>query len=276
MKTVGAIHELPLRFSGKICTLVRNKLNKYNPMKKTLSVILLLFFGFNLVQAQNYSPDRPGIGNGSFITPKGMLGLEAGIQFSNTDFNEQYDVGQLVLRYGISEKLEFRALLGSYTSVDQELLGGSNSYSGFQDMGLGFKYNLISNDGRSNLSALAEVTLPVGSDEFTSDETIPSIGLLADHSLNESLSISSNLGYRFEVGNVDDSWLFTLTPGFVITENMNGYFGYAGNYYGNFEQHWVEGGITYGLESGTQLDLNIGYDTENEIAFIGIGFARGY
>jgi hypothetical protein len=57
---------------------------------------------------------------------------------------------------------------------------------------------------------------------------------------------------------------------------MNGYFGYAGNYYGNFEQHWVEGGITYGLESGTQLDLNIGYDTENEIAFIGIGFARGY
>lgn len=245
-------------------------------MRKISFIFAVLFFGINVVHAQNYSPDRPGIGNGSFITPKGMLGLEAGVQFSNTDFNEQYDVGQLVLRYGVSEKLEFRALLGSYTTVNQELLGGSNSFSGFQDMGLGFKYNLISNDGRSNLSALAELTLPVGSEEFTSDETIPSIGLLADHSLNESLSISSNLGYRFEAGNVGDSWLFTLTPGFVITDTMNGYFGYAGNYYGNFEQHWVEGGVTYGLESGTQLDLNFGYDTENEISFIGIGFARGF
>jgi len=275
MKTVGAIHELPLRFSGKICTLVRKKLNKYNPMKKTLSVILRLFFGFNLVQAQNYSPDRPGIGNGSFITPQGILGFEAGVQFSNTDLNKQFDVGQLVLRYGISEKLEFRALLGSFTTVEDEQFGGSTSYTGIQDMGVGFKYNLFSGDA-SSLSALAEISLPFGTEEFTNDETVPSIGVLADHALNEKVNISSNLGYSFDVGNVDDSWLFTLTPGFWISDNMNGYFGYAGNYYGNFEQHWVEGGITYGLESGAQLDLNFGYDTENEIAFIGIGFAKGY
>ncbi|HKK24363.1 MAG TPA: transporter [Gracilimonas sp.] len=244
-------------------------------MKKTLSVILLLFFGFNLVQAQNYSPDRPGIGNGSFITPQGILGFEAGVQFSNTDLNKQFDVGQLVLRYGISEKLEFRALLGSFTTVEDEQFGGSTSYTGIQDMGVGFKYNLFSGDA-SSLSALAEISLPFGTEEFTNDETVPSIGVLADHALNEKVNISSNLGYSFDVGNVDDSWLFTLTPGFWISDNMNGYFGYAGNYYGNFEQHWVEGGITYGLESGAQLDLNFGYDTENEIAFIGIGFAKGY
>lgn len=244
-------------------------------MNKTLSVILLLFFGFNLVQAQNYSPDRPGIGNGSFIIPQGMLGFEAGVQFSNTDLNKQFDVGQLVLRYGINEKLEFRALLGSFTTVDAEQIGGSTSYTGIQDMGVGFKYNLYRGDA-STLSALAEVSLPFGTEEFTSDETVPSIGVLADHALNESLSISSNLGYSFSVGNVNDSWLFTLTPGFMISESMNGYFGYAGNYYGNFEQHWVEGGVTYGLESGTQLDLNFGYDTENEIAFIGIGFAKSF
>ena len=244
-------------------------------MKKTLSVILLLFFGFNLVQAQNYSPDRPGIGNGSFIIPQGMLGFEAGVQFSNTDLNKQFDVGQLVLRYGINEKLEFRALLGSFTTVDAEQIGGSTSYTGIQDMGVGFKYNLYRGDA-STLSALAEVSLPFGTEEFTSDETVPSIGVLADHALNESLSISSNLGYSFSISNVNDSWLSTLTPGFMISESMNGYFGYAGNYYGNFEQHWVEGGVTYGLESGTQLDLNFGYDTENEIAFIGIGFAKSF
>lgn len=245
-------------------------------MKKIFTTAALLFLGVQLTQAQNYSPDRPGIGNGSYITPAGMLGLEAGFQFSNTDLNEQYDFGQLVLRYGISEKLELRALLGSYTTVDQELLGGSRSFSGFQDMSFGIKYNLLSKQGNTNVSALAEVSLPLGSDEFTSDETIPSLGLLLDHALNENFGISSNLGYRFSAGNIDDSWLFTLTPGFAISNNVNGYFGYAGNYYGDFEQHWVEGGFTYGMEGGAQLDLNFGYDTENEIAFVGIGIAQGF
>lgn len=244
-------------------------------MKKILLVFLLLFVGFNMVQAQSYSPDRPGIGTGSFITPEGMLGLEGGLQFSNTDLNKQLDVGQLLLRYGINEKLEFRAFLGSFTTVDQELIGGSTSYTGIQDMSVGFKYNLYEG-GASSLSALAELSLPFGTEDFTSDETVPSVGLLADQALNESVSISSNLGYSFSVGNVDDSWLFTLTPGFVISDSMSGYFGYAGNYYGNFEQHWVEGGVTYSLGSGVQLDLNFGYDTENEIAFIGGGFAQSF
>lgn len=245
-------------------------------MKKILSVTVLFLFGVQMVQAQNYSPDRPGIGNGSFITPEGMLGLEAGFQFSKTEFNEQYDIGQLVLRYGLSEKLELRALLNSYTSVDTELLGGSTSYSGFQDIGIGLKYNLVSGDGKPSVSALAEFSLPVGSDEFTSDETVPSIGLLADYALNESISLSSNLGYSFNVGNVDDSWLFTVTPGFAISDNVGGYFGYAGNYYGNFEQHWIEGGFTFGLSNDIQLDANIGYDTENEITFLGTGIAKGF
>lgn len=245
-------------------------------MKKILYLILCSFFVATAIQAQSFSPDRPGIGNGSFITPKGMLGLEAGFQFSNSDFNEQYEAGQLLLRYGVNEKLELRALMGSYTSVDQELIGGSRSYSGFQDMGVGVKYNLLSGDEKPSISALAELSLPVGSDEFTSDEFVPSLGLLADHALNENLSISSNLGYSFSVGNVDDSWLFTLTPGFAISDNTAGYLGYAGMYYGGFEQHWVEGGLTFGLNSGIQLDVNFGYDTENEITFLGAGFAKGF
>jgi len=100
--------------------------------------------------------------------------------------------------------------------------------------------------------------------------------LLADHALSEDVSISTNLGYSFNVGSVDDSWLFTLTPGFKISDNMSGYFGYAGMYYGGFEEHWVEVGLTYGLSSGAQLDVNFGYDTENEIAFLGAGFAKGF
>lgn len=248
-------------------------------MKKILSVTVLLLIGINIANAQSFSPDRPGIANGSFITPESMLGVEAGIQFSSSDFVNQFSLGQVLLRYGVQEKLEVRASLGSFTSATYTLLGGEQTESGFQDMTVGAKYNFVSGSGNPSISGLFNVSLPVGADAFTSDEFVPSLGVLADHSLNEMWGISSNLGYYFGVDNLEDNWLFTLTPGFSIpsNENMAGYFGYAGRYYGEgFNLHWLEAGATYLLESGAQLDVNLGFETENERLFIGAGFAKGF
>ncbi len=248
-------------------------------MKKVLSFVVLFLFGLHIIKAQNFSPDRPGIGNGSFITPENILGLEAGAQFRTNDFVNQISLGQLLLRYGVQEKLELRATLGSFTSSTVTLLGGEQTDSGIQDMAIGAKYNFLSGEGRPNVSGLFNLSLPVGSDAFTSDEFVPTLGVLADHSLDDMWGLSSNLGYNFGVGDLDDSWLFTLTPGFSIpsNEHMAGYFGYAGMYYGNgFNQHWLEAGGTYVLEEGAQLDMNLGFEAEGETFFIGAGFAKGF
>lgn len=248
-------------------------------MKKILSLFVLFIIGLNIVQAQNFSPDRPGIGNGSFITPENMLGLEAGAQFSTNDFVNGFSIGQLLLRYGIEENLELRATLGSYTSSTVTLLGGERTDSGIQDMAIGAKYNFLSGEGRPNVSGLFNLSLPVGADAFTNDEFVPALGVLADHSLNDMWGISSNLGYNFGVGDLDDSWLFTLTPGFSIPsrDSIAGYFGYAGMYFGEgFNQHWLEAGGIYVLDEGAQLDVNLGYETEGETFFIGAGFAKGF
>lgn len=232
--------------------------------------------------AQTYSPDRPGIGNGSYITPANMLGIEAGIDFTvNSDgqqsnSSQQVNIGQLLIRYGITDKLEARVNLGSYSSAEVSLIGAEETRNGFQDISLGAKYNFISGTGNPNVSALAEVSLPSGDDAFSSGEVVPSLGILADHAINEEWSVSSNLGYNFGVDELDDSWLFTLTSGFSIGTNMGTYVGYAGVYDGNANQHWVEGGVTFGLESGVQLDANLGYETEGDIFFIGAGFAQGF
>jgi hypothetical protein len=151
----------------------------------------------------------------------------------------------------------------------------SSTVDGFQDISFGFKVNLISGEGKPSISALTEVSLPVGSEFFTSDDVVPSAGLLADYSISDGFGISSNLGYSFSTENVQDYWLFTITPGFSITNTVGGFFGYAGNYYEGFEQHWAEGGLAFSLESGAQLDINFGYDAENEILFLGAGLALG-
>lgn len=269
-------------------------------MKKILSAILSLFFLTSAVQAQSYSPDRPGIGNGSSITPKNVFGVEAGLQFTYSEFVDRFDLGQVLLRYGISERLEFRAFLNSYTTVKEDYVI-TQKYSGFSDMALGAKYNLVfGGEGIPNVSTLVEVSLPVGSDAysdelivnpntaqtdgsdpFTSDEIVPVVTLLVDHAFSNVWGISSNIAYTYEVGDLDYNWLFTFTPVFNIPgiENLAGYFGYAGIYYGNsinINEHWLEGGLTYGLEDGTQLDVNLGYETESEAFFIGAGFAKGF
>lgn len=251
-------------------------------MKKFLSLLVLLIFGVSVAFAQTYSPDRPGIGNGSYITPANMVGLEAGVEFSvnsgeqQSNSSQQVNIGQLLIRYGITDNLEARVNLGSYSSAEVSLIGAEVTRTGFQDISIGTKYNFLSGTGTPNVSALAEVSLPAGDDEFSSGEVVPTLGILADHAVNEDLAISSNLGYSFGVGDLEDSWLFTLTPGFSIGSNMGAYAGYAGVYYGNVNQHWAEGGLTYGLESGVQLDINLGYETEDEIFFIGVGFAQGF
>jgi len=254
---------------------ILNFSNKLNRMKKILFTAVIVFLGSQIGFAQSYLSDRPGIGNGSFITPKKMLGLESGVQYSNTEMTDQFDIGQLLLRYGLSNSLEVRASLGSYSRLKTDLRRESSTFDGFQDIGLGLKYNLISGNGLPTVSALAEVSLPVGSEYFTNEDTVPSVGLLADYSLTDQFAIASNIGYSFTTENVNDSWLFTITPGFSITNTIGGFVGYAGNYFDGYEQHWVEGGFTVSLENGVQLDGNFGYDTENDIVFLGAGFAVG-
>lgn len=244
-------------------------------MKKLFFTAVIVFFCSQIATAQNYQSDRPGIGNGSFITPKNMLGIEAGIQFTSTERTEQYDIGQVLLRYGLSHHVEVRALLGSYSRMETELMSESAYVDGFQDIGAGLKFRLISTQRGLNISGLTEVNLPVGSENFTNDDAVPSAGILTDYALSERISISSNVGYSFRTPNVEDRWLFTLTPGFTISNSVGGFLGYAGNYFDEFEQHWIEGGLTISIENGIQLDGNFGYDTESETFFLGIGFALG-
>jgi hypothetical protein len=246
-------------------------------MKKLVLIIALSFTGLQIAHSQSYTPDRPGIGNGYFITPDGVFGVEAGFNYLTTDFLDQVNIGQVLLRYGVAENLELRAGLGSYTSQEFSAGGFSQTSTGLQDMSIGAKYNFLSDEGKPNISGLASISLPVGDDAFSSDEVVPGLTILADHAIDETFSISSNLGYSFGVGNLDDSWLFTLTPGISINDNVGAYVGYAGMYYGDgFNDNWIEGGLTYGLESGAQLDVNFGYETEAEVFFIGAGFAQGF
>lgn len=230
------------------------------------------------IAQENYTPDRPGIGNGSYVVEAGIFGLETGVQLSTGNAVNQFDIGQMLLRFGVMENLELRALLNSYSTQYFDQTDAVNS--GFQDLGLAAKYKLYeTEDGQTRISTIGKISVPVGASAFTNDEIVPTLFLAGDQSLTNNLSISSNLGYTFGVGDLSDNWLFTLTPGFSFPnqQNLSAYAGYAGIYDGNnVNLHYAEAGLALVVNDGAQLDLNAGYELEQESFFIGIGFAQGF
>lgn len=250
--------------------------------KHLLSAIIFILFS-NVGFAQNeFSSDRPGFANGSFITPQKMLGFESGFQFSSGNNFTQVDVGQLLLRQGINTNLELRLALNSisFRSVDQPGNISNLNQNGFQDISVGAKYNLIAgNEDKANVSILGQLNFPVGSDAFSSQKAIPTFSLLTDYGVSEKMAITGNLGYSFQNDFVDDVVTLILTPTFSVSEDgsVNVFLDYAGFYSGNGNnQHFLEGGITKKSNSGTQLDLNFGYDLESEFLFAGLGFAKAF
>ena len=258
-------------------------MNSSNRMKSYSAVIFCMLGWFaiscqTLKAQENYVPDRPGIGKGSYVVEPGVFGLETGIQLSTAKSVNQFDIGQMLLRFGVFENLEMRVLMNSYSTQNFDETDIINS--GFQDLGLATKFQFFESENKeTRVSAIGKVSLPVGASAFTKYEVIPTLFLAGDQLLTENFSMSSNIGYTFGVGSSSDNWLFTLTPGFTFPnqKNLGVYAGYAGIYSGNkINEYYAEAGITLIVNEGAHLDLNAGYEFENESLFIGIGFSQGF
>ncbi len=223
-------------------------------------------------QAQeSISSDRPGIGSGSTVLQKHILQFEGGLAFAASDAADQFNLGQLLARYGFGA-FEVQALINSF--VVQDAAGADNE--GFQDFGVGVKIPLLRDESTPlRLSLLATVSFPTGADFLTSDETIPTFTLLADYPLSGNFTLSSNAAYSAGIGNSNDVFLFTFTPGFSLpgSDNWSAYFGYAGFFSAGPDQNFLEGGFAWVVHKNLQLDLNSGVVLDSGDYFVGIGLA---
>jgi len=222
--------------------------------------------------AETIASDRPGIGDGSWVLAPGVFQIEAGAARSEAGPSTLYRLGELLLRYGVGG-VELRAGLNSFTflrnGVDDE---------GLEDLALGLKTRLgTSSDGVMRVSALVESTLPTGSDAFTADEALLSVGLLADWTFEGGAGLSVNGGYTSPFETLaDETWSVSVTPSysFASVEGLGIYGGWAGTFPPGESVHVLEAGLTWLSGPDTQLDLNGGWDPESGDFFAGVGIAR--
>ncbi len=229
--------------------------------------------------------ERPGFSSSPDATPIGRFNVEAGIEYGHEEQGAQ-DVHRVtlpfgLLRMGVVDRLELR--LGWAGTSQIEI--GDRSRNELADPTLGFKWQI--NEGSAVLPRFGfifDVALPVG--EGTGSDAADVVGALAwSHPLGSRLGLfgTSTLARRGgdeDAGNGDDLLETTHAAGLGLA--LGGGLGTFIEYFVSVEDdravsasQVLDGGFTYLLTDGLQLDLSagVGLDDSAQDLFIASGVA---
>lgn len=248
-------------------------------MKTTIFLLALSAFQTTLFAQENpIVADRPGFSTGTYTVKPNKFNIETGYQytFNNSSVDLSiHTLPQLVLRTGISSDIELDLLWNGW-NIDHT--DNHSSKTSISDVSIGGKYRLIEND-KYNLTALALLSLPVGSSPSTSDHVDPLLGLLWDYSLSNSISAFGMLQAISSI--LEDGREYNLQPAIGLSFTHTSRIGTFVEYYsdiplrsGSSSIIVIDGGLTYLLNDNIQLDINAGAGLNNASDnFIGTGIA---
>jgi hypothetical protein len=244
-------------------------------------VFALLLHAAPSAAQETISSDRPGFGDGSATMQPRAFQVEAGYSYSVADDVTRHSIGEVLFRYGVTERFELRAALNSY----QLQRGDAPDEDGISDTDLGLKFNLVRGAdvpmGRPNLTLIASTSLPTGDDVFSSGVAQPTLTLAYDWPLGAGAGLSINGGYTFDTAeSADDTVSLTASLGAPVpgAADLGVYVGYAGFYTDVLNTNYAEAGFTYLVTPRLQLDLNGGIqlDGYSDEVFIGFGLAQRF
>lgn len=245
-----------------------------------LSIVFVLFIGGSIGYSQDLVTDRPDFTESATTVPKGTCQFEFGYTFNNEkDYGfTNHTLGELLVRFTLVEKLEFRLGINSYNiqKFDGPMLGGParSPVKGFEDMALGLKWAII----QDNVAVLVGTTIPTGADDFGSSKLQPSITLALAKDINETLSIGVNVGIAgLSDGDSNVMELSASTAlGISLTDKLGMFVEYFGFYYSEDDgkdMHYFDTGFTYLVNPTFQLDIRGGkrLNKGSSSYFMGVG-----
>lgn len=229
---------------------------------------LLVAFTARPVGAQDPGPintERPSFSSSPLALATGYWQLEAGYDFDYTDDGDQrqHTLPASLLRYGLHPGLELQLHWSGY----QKVRGGSDNRNGIQDGELGLKWQVNDSDAVLPIGLYAAVTLPVGDQEFTSDDYDPKLGVFWSH---------ANSGLFGTLTAVRSSGKTTFTNGIGIGFSLGGNLASfveleSGWPEGSGPSHTVNAGLTWLHANHLQFDINAGAGLNDRATDVSIG-----
>lgn len=234
--------------------------------------------------------DRPDRTESAVTVPKGALQVEFGALWlfersPRADLDVVEVPGSLV-RYGLWERAELRLGWGGWTETWLDTASERSRSTGITDPEIGVKWAIVDPGARRlNLAVIGHVSLPVGDEVVGSPSADPSVRLAAAYPLGDRLSLGGNLGYELRTleratggSRTLGRWVYTAAMGIDLAPRWGAFFELFGDLPGSDPGravHAFDGGVTCLLASLVQLDVSVGFGTNEEAPdrFAGVGLS---
>ena len=240
-------------------------------------------FGFLIVLcaapalAQDNGPinaERPGFSSSPIVLAPSAFQVESGYQYTHESGSADLDEHTLPLalfRVGLTRAVELQLGWAGYSWSEAD---GSSS-SGANDASVGVKWRVNQETAAVPVALFAGVSLPVGSDEFSSDEVDLTLGAFWTH------SASLDWFGTVLISDADTDTTFSSAVGISlpIADRTGAYVEYFGNFGGaGGPEHYLNGGFTVLPNYHLQLDVHAGLGLNGRARdlFIGLGIASRF
>jgi hypothetical protein len=219
------------------------------------------------------------------VVPRGRFQIEAGIP-TLTLFKDGGDENRawsapVALRYGLTDTLELRASLPTWTDVHVESGGATLNDEGFSDSEVGVKLALPDLAG-GPLALQGSVRLPTGEDGFTTDALGGTAFLLHGRNLSGGFWLQTMLGLTYTpIDGAEDQTAGALAAlvAHPLGEGWNGYVeatALPGIRHAK-GQSYLGAGVAWAPLARLQVDLSADFgldeDSADAIAAFGVSWA---
>ncbi|MEP6676973.1 MAG: transporter [Ferruginibacter sp.] len=216
-------------------------------------------------QSGKIDTDRPDQSESAFTVPEKWIQVETGIglQKNNHARDYEYALPSILSKYGISKRIELR-LITTYQSHSTILIPtGTVTEAGLLPVEVGTKINLSAEKKfLPKTSLLFHLGFPsLGSKKFATAHVAPRFRFAFQKTLSASSALGCNLGAEWDgSGNSDPAWIYTLSPGFDLSEKWYAYvevFGFI--YKDESPEHTLAAGIAWYANKDLKIDLSGGF-----------------
>ncbi len=213
--------------------------------------------------------DRPDFTEATVTVGRGVVQIEFGYTLEYDRPGDEggwaHSLGEPLLRAGLlADWLELR--LGVSPVVERTGVDGGPGETGMEDLYLGLKLALMEQEGvRPAAALIPQMTLPTGSDAFTSDLTLPGVNLTYSWDVTGEVSLAGSTQLNRAAGGSGGGypeWAQSLAAGLAVGART----GLYAEWYAFFHrepgdprtEHYANGGLTRLLAEDFQWDIRAG------------------
>jgi hypothetical protein len=238
---------------------------------RSVRIALLLIVRACLAQT-TITTDRPAVTDSSAVVPAGIFQAENGFLDTAVSTGHTQDFPESLIRYGLTSSTELRLTVPDYFT---------GMRSGFGDLELGVKQQLINDAGGFQVAAIVSLSLPTGASAISSHGYDPSFQLPWSRKLSTNWTAAGMLSIYVPTENGKHQVIgeSTFLMDRQLTKACDAFVEYVGDFpESGGPSHLLHFGTAYKITDQQQLDLHVGVGLSSAAVdhFIGFGYSFAF